>query len=102
MKNSYLDFYWPKLHDQLIVLNITSFEACNKEAIKLEDNMREGDETIVTSIPSIVGSKELDVNSSKNSKEMSKDAKGMNIDKLVDFVVARLNLQAKGVAQRDT
>ena len=39
------------------MLNITSFEACNKEAIRLGDNIREGNETITTSMPSIVGSK---------------------------------------------
>ena len=49
-----------KLHDQLTVLNITSFETCSKEAIRLGDNMREGDKTINTSVPSIVGSKDPD------------------------------------------
>ena len=53
-----------KLHDQLIVLNITSFETCSKKAIRLGDNMREGDETITTSIPSILGSKDSDASSS--------------------------------------
>ena len=53
------------MHDQLIVLNITSFETCSKEAIRLGDNMREGDETATTSIPSIMGSKDPDMSSSK-------------------------------------
>ena len=64
-----------KLHDQLTVLNITSFETCNKEAIRLGDNIREGDETTTTSIPSIVGSKDPNTSSSRVSKEQSKEAK---------------------------
>lgn len=92
----------PKLQDPLIVLNITSFEVCSKEAIRLGDNMREGDKTIVTLVPSIMETKDSDVGSSRNSKEISKEAKGMNVDKLIDLVVARLNPQAKGAAQRGT
>ena len=42
-----------KLHDQLIVLNITQFEAYRKEAIRLGDNTREGNETSVTLVPSM-------------------------------------------------
>ena len=92
----------PKLHDRLIVFYITSFEACNKEAIILEDNVREGEKTSsVTSIPLIVGSKDSKA-SSKNLKETSKDVKGMSVDELADVKVARLNPQAKCVAQRDT
>ena len=52
-----------KLHDQLTVLNITSFKTCSKEAIRLGDNMREGDEIVNTSVPSIVGSKDPDASS---------------------------------------
>ena len=71
-----------KLHDQLTVLNITSFETCSKEAIRLGDNMREGDETITTPIPLIVGSKDFDVSSSRVSKEQSKETKDLNIEEL--------------------
>ena len=63
--------------------------------------MREGDETATTSVPSIMGSKDPDASSSKVSKEQSKEAKDMNIDELVDLIVARLNPQAKNVAYRD-
>ena len=65
-------------------MNITSYETCSKEAIRLGDNMREGDETATTSVPSIVGSKDPNASSSKSSKEQSKEAKDMNIDKLAD------------------
>ena len=54
--------------------------------------MREGDETIHTSVPSIVGSKDPDVSSSKVSREQSKEAKDMNIDELADLIVARMLL----------
>ena len=91
-----------KLHDQLTVLNITSFEACSKEAIRLGDNMREGDETVNTSVPSILGSKDPDASSSKVSREQSKEAKDMSIDELADLIVARLNPQSKNAAHRDT
>ena len=77
------------------MLNITSFETCSKEAIRLGDNMREGDETTNTSVPSIVGSKDPDnASSSKVSREQSKEAKDMNIDELADLIVARLNPQS--------
>ena len=46
--------------------------------------MREGDETVNTSVPSIVGSKDPDASSSKVSKEQSKEVKDMNIDELAD------------------
>ena len=85
-----------------MVLNITSFETCSKEAIRLGDNMREGDETANTSVPSIVGSKDLDASSSKISKESSKEAKDLNIDEHADLIVARLNPQSKNAAHRDT
>ena len=80
-----------KLHDQLTVLNITSFETCSKEAVRLGDNMREGDEIVNTSVPSIMGSKDPDASSSKVSREQSKEAKDLNIDELADLIVARLN-----------
>ena len=47
--------------------------------------MREGDETITTSIASIMGSKDPDVSSSRVSKEQSKEAKDLNIDELADL-----------------
>ena len=50
--------------------------------------MREGDETITTSI---MGSKDLDASSSRVSKEQFKEAKDLNIDELADLIVARLN-----------
>ena len=90
-----------RLHDQLIVLNITSFKTRSKEAIRLGNNMREGDESTTTSIPSIVGSKDLDASSSRVSKEQSKEAKHLNIDELADLIVARLNPQVKNAAHRD-
>ena len=83
-----------KLHGQLTVLNITSFETCSKEAIRLGDNMREGDETVNTYVPSIVGSKYPDASSSKVSKEQSKEAKDMNIDE--DRKSTRLNSSHSG------
>ena len=86
----------PKPLDQLIVLNITLFEACRKETIRLGDNMREDDKTSITSIPSIMGSKDLDVISSKNSKETSKDVKGMSVEELADLIAPRLNPRSKG------
>ena len=82
-------------------MNITSFETCNKEAIRLGDNMREGNETVNTSVPSIIGSKDLDASSSRVSKEQSKKAKDLNIDELADLIVARMNPQAKNTAHRD-
>ena len=94
MNNSCLDSY-SKLHDQLTVLNITSFETCSKEVIRLGDNMREGDESTTTSVPSIVGSKDPDASSSMVSKEQSKETKDLNIDELANLIVARLNPQAK-------
>ena len=63
--------------------------------------MREGDETTTTYVPSIVGSKDPDVSSSRVSKEQSKEAKDLNIDELADLIVARLNPQAKNAAHRD-
>ena len=90
-----------KLHDQLTVLNITSFETCSKEAIRLGENMREGDKTTTTSVLLIVGSKDLDTSSSRVCKEQSKEAKDLNIDELVDLIVTRLNTQAKNAAHRD-
>ena len=90
-----------KVHDQLMVLNITSFETCSKEAIRLGDNMREGNETVITSLPSIMRSKDPNASSSRASKEQSKEAKDLNIDELADLIVARLNPQAKNVAHRD-
>ena len=80
------------------MLNITSFETCIKEAIRLGDNMREGDETTNTSIPLIVGSKDPDASSSRVSKEQSKEAKDLNIDELANLIVARLNPQSKNAA----
>ena len=77
----------PRLHDQVTVLNRTSFETCSKETIRLGDNMREGDKTITTSIPSIVGSKDPDASSSRVSKEQSNETKDLNIDELVDLIV---------------
>ena len=78
--------------------NITSFKTCSKEAIRLGDNMREGDETITTSVPSIVGSKDPDASSYRVSKEQSNEAKDLNIDELADLLVARLNPQSKNAA----
>ena len=63
--------------------------------------MREGDETITTSVPSIVGSKDPDASSSMVSREQSKETKDLNIDELADLIVTRLNPQAKNVAHRD-
>ena len=63
--------------------------------------MREGDETTTTSVPLIVGSKDLDASSSRVSKEQSKEAKDLNIDELVDLIVARLNPQAKNATHCD-
>ena len=80
-----------QLHDQFIVLNITSLETCSKEGIRLGDNMREGNETATTSVPLIVGSKDLDASSSTVSKEQSKETKDLNINELADLIVARLN-----------
>ena len=83
------------------MLNITSFEACSKEGIRLGDNMREGDKTITISITSIVGSKDPNTSSSQVSKVQSKEAKYMNINELADLIVVRLNPQTKNVADRD-
>ena len=73
------------------MLDITSFETCSKEAIKLGDNMREGDETTNASVPSIVESKDPDGSSSGVCKKQSKEAKDLNIDELADLIVERLN-----------
>ena len=81
-----------KLHDQLTVLTITSFETCSKDAIRLGDNMREGDETATTSVPLIMGSKDPDVSSSKVSKEQSKEIKDLNIDELADSKIGRAHV----------
>ena len=63
--------------------------------------MREGDETIITCISSIVGFKDLDASLSRVSKKQSKEAKDLNIDELANLIVARLNPQAKNAAHRD-
>ena len=63
--------------------------------------MREGDQTVITSVPSIVGSKDSDASSSRDFKEQSKEAKDLNIDELADLIVTRLNPQAKNTAHRD-
>ena len=55
--------------------------------------MREGDETITTSMPSIVGSKDPDASSSRVSKEQSKETKNVNIDELADLIVTRLGYE---------
>ena len=62
---------------------------------------REGDKTIMTSIPSIVGSKDPNASSSKVSKEQSKETKDLNIDELVDLIVTRLNPQAKNTSHHE-
>ena len=91
----------PKLHDQLTMLNITSFETCNKEAIRLGDNMREGYKNNSTSVPWTVESKDSNATPFFNFKETSKDVKGMSVDELVDLIVARLNPPANGTSQGD-
>ena len=48
-----------------------------------------------------MGSKDPDASSSRVLKEQSKEAKDLNIDELVDLIVARLNPQAKNVAHQD-
>ena len=63
--------------------------------------MREGDETIMASIPLIMGSKDPSASSSRVSKEQSKETKDLNIDELVDLTVARLNPQAKSTVHCD-
>ena len=63
--------------------------------------MREGDETITTSIPSIVGSKDPNASLSQVSRKQSKEANDMNIDEFVDLIFSRLNLQTKNAAHRD-
>ena len=48
-----------------------------------------------------MGSKESDMGSSKNYKEISKDGKGMNVDKLVDLYSSKVKPQTKGATHRD-
>ena len=63
--------------------------------------MREGDKTITTSIPSIMGSKDPDASSSQVYDKLSKEAKDMNKDQLVDLLVLRLNPQTKNATPKD-
>ena len=63
--------------------------------------MREGDETITTSIPSIMVSKDPNASPSQGFKEQSKETKDLNVDELVDLIVARLNPQAKNTTHHD-
>ena len=63
--------------------------------------MREGDETITTSIPSIAESKEPNASSSQVSKKQSKEIKDLNIDEHAKLIVARLNPQAKNMTHHD-
>ena len=56
---------------------------------------------MMTYVPLIMGFKDPDTSLSRVSKEKSKENKDLNIDELVDLIVARLNPQAKNAAHRD-
>ena len=63
--------------------------------------MREGDDTAISSVPSIMGFKDPDMSSYKVSNEQSKETKNLSIDELADLIVTRQNPQGKNAAHRD-